>query len=100
MRLRPVVAHWEGDLKSSKSSAAWCGTGATMRRKGRESRDSDEPTGTRVRRPCGLRTSMIALDGEVLVHEPYAHGTFSDSRRDALGRVASHITDGEHAGKR
>ena len=40
------------------------------------------------------------VDGEVLVHEPYAHGTFPDSRGDALGRVASHITDGEHAGKR
>jgi hypothetical protein len=40
------------------------------------------------------------LDGEVLVHKPHAHGTFSSSRRDALGRVASHITDGEHAGKR
>ena len=38
--------------------------------------------------------------GEVLVHEPYAHGAFSGSRRDALGRVASHVTDGEHAGKR
>jgi hypothetical protein len=34
------------------------------------------------------------------VDEPYAHGTFSGSGRDALGRVASDITDGEHARKR
>jgi hypothetical protein len=40
------------------------------------------------------------LDGEVVVHKPYAHGTLSGSRGDALGRVASHITDGEHARKR
>ena len=52
------------------------------------------------RRGCRSRSSKFSLDGEVFVHESYAHGTFSGSRRDALGRVASHITDGEHAGKR
>lgn len=42
----------------------------------------------------------LLLDGEILVDEPYAHGTFSHRRRDAFDRVTSHITDGEHTGKR
>jgi hypothetical protein len=29
----------------------------------------------------------VLVGGEVLVHEPYAHGTFSDSRRDAFGQA-------------
>jgi hypothetical protein len=39
------------------------------------------------------------LIGEVLMHQPHAHGAFSSSRRDALRRLASDIADGEDPGK-